>query len=438
MVAPPPPLEDAAISRENNRAPSRVCRLRGLPYTASDDDICSFFCNFTLDEVYICRRDGRATGEAYVMFTDAAQAGSAMEKCNKKYLGSRYIEIFEAAEADLVAVKKVLEDTQLQGCVVRLRGLPYTATAEDVATFFEGVQLAGGDDAIVFTTTVDGRPTGECYVELADRDAQAAAMMRHKDVMGARYIEIFHSSKMDKLQAQQQRLSMPPSMYARWGAQPMRPGLPTHNSVGAGYMQPAVLAAAAAAGNKIASGVDQLTGSLQGTHLHGSGGRVMPPMQQQHQQQQLYQQPYPQRQVLVQPHMVSVPAAAAAAPGATIDHSSSNSVSNGNSVPLNCSDGLTAAAVSALPGPMTPAVSSGYYQGPAPAAVMSQPGVVMHPYGAVMSGTLGAGGALGHPDAAMQHQLQPHVYYMPMQQGCVPPRTACLRQCTRCHQPPQQ
>jgi hypothetical protein len=35
---------------------------------------------------------GRATGEAYVMFCDAAQASSAMENCNKKYLGSRYIE----------------------------------------------------------------------------------------------------------------------------------------------------------------------------------------------------------------------------------------------------------------------------------------------------------------------------------------------------------
>jgi hypothetical protein len=45
--------------------------------------------------------------------------------------------MFEAAEADLAAVKKVLEDAQLQGCVVRLRGLPYTATAEDVAAFFQ-------------------------------------------------------------------------------------------------------------------------------------------------------------------------------------------------------------------------------------------------------------------------------------------------------------
>lgn len=45
--------------------------------------------------------------------------------------------LFEAAEADLAAVKKVLEDTRLQGCVVRLRGLPYTATAADVVDFFQ-------------------------------------------------------------------------------------------------------------------------------------------------------------------------------------------------------------------------------------------------------------------------------------------------------------
>jgi hypothetical protein len=49
--------------------------------------------------------------------------------------------MFEAAEADLAAVKKVLEDTHLQGCVVRLRGLPYTATAADVAAFFEVIVL---------------------------------------------------------------------------------------------------------------------------------------------------------------------------------------------------------------------------------------------------------------------------------------------------------
>lgn len=80
------------------------------------------------------------------------------------------------------------------------------------------MRLAEGDDAIVFTHTVDGRPTGEAYIELADKDAQTAAMMRHKELMGSRYIEIFHSSKMDKLQAQQQRMVLPSAMFGRCGA----------------------------------------------------------------------------------------------------------------------------------------------------------------------------------------------------------------------------
>lgn len=112
--------------------------------------------------------------------------------------------MFEAAEADLAAVKKVLEDTRLQGFVVRLRGLPYSATALDVNQFFEGVRLSDDADAIVFAQSADGRPTGEAYVELADEQALSLAMTRHKELMGNRYIEIFNSSKVDKLQALQQ------------------------------------------------------------------------------------------------------------------------------------------------------------------------------------------------------------------------------------------
>lgn len=112
--------------------------------------------------------------------------------------------LFEAADSDLAAVKRVLEDSRLQGYVVRLRGLPYSATAADVSEFFSGVQLSGEDPAIVFAQSFDGRPTGEAYVELANEEALSMAMMRHKELMGSRYIEIFHSSKVDKLQAQQQ------------------------------------------------------------------------------------------------------------------------------------------------------------------------------------------------------------------------------------------
>lgn len=99
-------------------------------------------------------------------------------------------------------VKRSQEDRSLQGYVVRLRGLPFTATQEDVRNFMSGVQLSAAADCIVFGHGPSGRPTGEAYIELEDEQALILAMTRHKEVMGSRYIEVFHSSKMDKLQAQ--------------------------------------------------------------------------------------------------------------------------------------------------------------------------------------------------------------------------------------------
>jgi heterogeneous nuclear ribonucleoprotein F/H len=99
-------------------------------------------------------------------------------------------------------IRRTQEDRSLQRYVVRLRGLPYTATQEDVRLFMSGVQLSAAADCIVMSQGLNGRPTGEAYIELADEQALMLAMTRHKEVMGSRYIEVFHSSKMDKLQAQ--------------------------------------------------------------------------------------------------------------------------------------------------------------------------------------------------------------------------------------------
>jgi hypothetical protein len=92
----------------------------------------------------------------------------------------------------------------LRGLVVRLRGLPFNSTAQDVLQFFEGVDTVGGEEGVVFTCTPDGRPTGEAYVTLAGPQALEAALARHKEKIGPRYIEIFQSSKGDMFQAVQQ------------------------------------------------------------------------------------------------------------------------------------------------------------------------------------------------------------------------------------------
>lgn len=80
-------------------------------------------------------------------------------------------------EADLSAMQRSgSSEAHLQGWVLRLRGLPYTATAADVLAFFDGLEIARGAAGVVFTCTADGRPLGEAYVELTSEEGQQVAV----------------------------------------------------------------------------------------------------------------------------------------------------------------------------------------------------------------------------------------------------------------------
>ena len=57
---------------------------------------------------------------------------------------------------------------------------------------------------MVFTCTPDGRPSGEAFLEVASATMQQAALQRHRQQMGSRYIELFPASKGDALHAMQQ------------------------------------------------------------------------------------------------------------------------------------------------------------------------------------------------------------------------------------------
>ena len=90
-------------------------------------------------------------------------------------------------------------DVRYQG-VLRLRGLPYTATSADVEEFFRGYDIVG--ESTVFTTTSDGRPTGEAYVEFMSEEQAMSAMSRHGERIGSRYIELFRGTRADLVNSQ--------------------------------------------------------------------------------------------------------------------------------------------------------------------------------------------------------------------------------------------
>ncbi|XP_014771007.1 heterogeneous nuclear ribonucleoprotein H3 [Octopus bimaculoides] len=82
-----------------------------------------------------------------------------------------------------------------EGCVVRLRGLPWAATASDVLKFFEGCRVYGEEMGVHFTYSREGRPSGEAFVEFVSNEDKELALKKNNAHMGQRYIEVFRSKK---------------------------------------------------------------------------------------------------------------------------------------------------------------------------------------------------------------------------------------------------
>ena len=114
-----------------------------------------------------------------------------------------FVQIFNAGEAALVASvrNRAAPSPSLAGYVAKLRGLPYTATAEDILAFLHPLQVVDGAQGVAFISSNDGRPSGEAYIEfntLVDRDR---AMEKHNQRLGTRYVEIFPSTMAELFQA---------------------------------------------------------------------------------------------------------------------------------------------------------------------------------------------------------------------------------------------
>eukprot|EP01070_Trichotokara_eunicae_P012831 Trichotokara_eunicae@DN9806_c0_g1_i1.p1 len=76
--------------------------------------------------------------------------------------------------------------------VVRLKGLPYHANETHIVDFFRGLAMTA---ILPSTIPVDGRPSGEAYVEFANPEEAWKAMNKHGELIDRRYIELFAATK---------------------------------------------------------------------------------------------------------------------------------------------------------------------------------------------------------------------------------------------------
>ena len=74
--------------------------------------------------------------------------------------------------------------------VVRLRGLPWDATDDDLIEFFQELSI----EEFTWTFTHRNRPSGEAFVRFSTVEDAVSGLGFHKKMLGKRYIEVFAST----------------------------------------------------------------------------------------------------------------------------------------------------------------------------------------------------------------------------------------------------
>lgn len=180
--------------------PTLFIRMRGLPWGSKKTEINAFFEDTELadSDINILKMpDGKASGEALIGLRTQEHYDACM-KYEKKYLGTRYIELYESSlsEWDRVHNRSSRERTipiQAGSFVILMRGLPYSASETDCINFFQDIRVLG----VHLPKDSMGRPSGQGYAEFSTKEDFERALLLNKQHLQNRYIELFESSHQD-------------------------------------------------------------------------------------------------------------------------------------------------------------------------------------------------------------------------------------------------
>lgn len=181
-----------------------VLKLRGLPWSASTSDIVEWLG----DDIRVSggskgvhislNRDGRPSGEAYVEIEEEEDLELGLKKDNE-HMGRRYIEVFRVDRGEMKDAERREDqrggDNDSGGpseCFVKMRGLPYETSNEEIAQFFSGYSIQPG--GVHICEDYSGRPSGNAFVEFRDVKTADKALSKHKEHIGKRYVEIFRAT----------------------------------------------------------------------------------------------------------------------------------------------------------------------------------------------------------------------------------------------------
>lgn len=100
LTSPSKP-QQAPAARRDSANDSRVLKLKGLPYTTSEQQVLDFFAGYNVNEVaFVYEPDGRPSGLAFAEFATREEALQALSK-NGEYLGDRYVRLLHVPKQEM-------------------------------------------------------------------------------------------------------------------------------------------------------------------------------------------------------------------------------------------------------------------------------------------------------------------------------------------------
>ena len=167
-----------------------IARLRGLPWSYGSKEVCEFLAGVSVvlqpEAVTMLHN---AAGEAFVTLTSAAQLHEVLQ-ANHQQIGRRYVEIFASTAAEKAAAcernRATMRDDAGYRGVLRMRGLPFNATVEDIHSFFNSPPTLQTTN-IHLMRKADGRSSGDAYAVFDTEEAAVEALAFDKQKLGTRW-----------------------------------------------------------------------------------------------------------------------------------------------------------------------------------------------------------------------------------------------------------
>jgi len=188
--------QDVAPKRPRILGPRFIARLKGLPWQTTQKQIRKFFEGIDLVRIQILnKKDGLASGDALVEFQNDDDLELGLGK-DKQHIGDRYIEVIKTTGGEMDRALGMVDPNIIKSTdnkVLRMGGLPYSATLDEVHAFFQEGEVTPAKVHII-SDIATGFATGKAYVEFESDQEIIAAMGLNRNEIGDRYIELFRST----------------------------------------------------------------------------------------------------------------------------------------------------------------------------------------------------------------------------------------------------